>query len=92
MSNFNIIGSTVIILAVAGSNALASPSFFVTNETSVIDGSFFIAQTNTKKRRDGRQDNRGERRDDRQDCRQGEGAGKDKRDCKQDERQDRKKN
>ncbi len=51
-----------------------------------------LAQTQTKKNRDGRQDDRQGDRDDRQDtredCREAEGAGKDKRDCKQDGRQD----
>jgi len=51
-----------------------------------------LAQTQTKKNRDGRQDNRkgdrDDRQDTRQDCREDEGAGKDKRDCKQDERKD----
>jgi hypothetical protein len=51
-----------------------------------------LAQTQTKKNRDGRQDDRQGDRDDRQDtredCREAEGAGKDKRDCKQDGRKD----
>ncbi len=80
-----------LAIAVTASSQFVGTNLVATSEersSSWIE----LAQTQTKKNRDGRQDDRqgdrGDRQDTREDCRQDEGAGKDKRDCKQDGRQD----
>jgi len=79
---------TLAIAVSASSQFASTPLLGAGIENS--SPSFELAQTQTKKNRDGRQDDRQGDRDDRQDtredCREDEGAGKDKRDCKQDGR------
>lgn len=79
-----------IVMCAASSHIQASFGAVTSNASNVeLRESYFLAATNSKKRRDNRQDDRGrsDDREDRRDCRDEEGvAGKDKRDCKQDSR------